>query len=187
MTIQSLRRKRFAPIPFMNVISCRTSMFLFGCGFAAIGLYTAEYQLILGAVPVMIGAACWKQTKRLLRLLDRLPAANQVLLAGIILLASIGYFFVMPADAVFLDKACGLLDSVFKSSGASVNPVVITINIIRAMFILYLAIALIQVFNSMRQDEDWQMAVRAPVLAVLVIVIVDVISTLVVSGSAATC
>jgi hypothetical protein len=186
MTIQRTRRK-LAPIPFLNAINTRASTMLFGSGFAALGLWTQEYQFVLGSIPIMIGAFYWKDTKRLLKALDRIPHATQVLLIGTIALLSIGYFFVMPADAVFLDKACGLLNTVFSSSGATVNPVQITINIIRAMFIIYLAIALIQVFNSMRQDEDWQMAVRAPVLAVLVIVIVDVISTLVVASGGTTC
>ena len=52
------------------------------------------------------------------------------------------------------------------------------------MFIIYLAISLIHVFNLMRQDEDWQMAVRAPVLAVLVIVIVGAISSMITSNTA---
>lgn len=181
MTIQRVRRK-LAPIPFMDVLNSRASMMLFGGGFATLGLMTQEYQFVLGSIPIMIGACCWKDTKRLLKTFDRIPHATQVLLIGLTALLSIGYFFVMPADAVFLDKACGLLDTVFKAGGGSVSPVQITINIIRAMFIIYLAIALIQVFNAMRQDEDWQMAVRAPVLAILVIVIVDVISTLVTTG-----
>ncbi|MCG9890611.1 MAG: hypothetical protein MH252_06020 [Thermosynechococcaceae cyanobacterium MS004] len=171
----------------MDVINTRTSTMLFGSGFAAIGLWTQEYQFVLGSIPVMIGAAFWQDTKRLLKAFDRIPHATQVLLFGTITLLSIIHFFVLPADAAFLSTACGLLNEVFSSSGAAVNPVKITINIIRAMFIIYLAIALIQVFNAMRQDEDWQMAVRAPVLAILVIVIVDVISQLVVEGGAGSC
>jgi uncharacterized membrane protein YidH (DUF202 family) len=183
MNIERYRRKVVAPLPFMRFLSTRTSTMLFGMGFSAIGLYTAEYQFVLGSIPVMLGALFWKDTKRLLRLIDQIPAANQVLITGITLLVSIGYFFVLPADAVFLDRACGLLNTVFSSAGATVNPVQITINIIRAMFLIYMAIALIQTFNSMNRDEDWQVAVRAPVIAVLIIVIVDVISQLVTTDS----
>ncbi|HEY9824222.1 MAG TPA: hypothetical protein V6D19_02155 [Stenomitos sp.] len=185
MTIQRFRRKRLAPLPLMLIFSklnTRTSTALFGSSFAAVGLITHEYQFVLGSTPVIIAAIRWNETKRLLNLFGRIPAASQTLILGTITLLGVCHFFVMPAEAVFLDKACGLLSSVFSSAGASVDPVKITINVIRAMFIIYIAIALIQVFNNLSRDEDWQTAVRAPILAILVIVIVDVISSLVTTG-----
>ena len=58
----------------------------------------------------------------------------------------------------------------------------IVFNAIRALYLLYIAIAFVGVVNAVRQDEDWQTVARTPLLVVVVVTVADVITTLVVDG-----
>ncbi|WP_245602633.1 hypothetical protein [Gloeothece verrucosa] len=54
-------------------------------------------------------------------------------------------------------------NTTFTSSGAAIP---LVFNTLRALYIVYLAVAFIGVFNSVRQDEDWVAAARTPILVV---------------------
>ena len=117
MALTKSRRKRTAPIPlispFLNIISTRVSTFMFGGTFAACGIYAQDYSMLVGSAPILIAALLWKDTKKFLKLFDRVAVPTQVLVSGLIVLFGIFQFFVMPAHALFLDAACNLLDTIY--------------------------------------------------------------------------
>lgn len=47
---------------------------------------------------------------------------------------------------------------------------------LRAIFLLYIAISLIGVVNAVRKDEDWQSVARTPLLVVIAVVVADVLT-----------
>lgn len=53
---------------------------------------------------------------------------------------------------------------------------------IRAVFLLYLVIAFLNVFNSVRQDDDWLQAARTPALVVLFVTAADFLTQFIIDG-----
>jgi hypothetical protein len=105
-----------------------------------------------------------------------------------------------PAYA-FLGRACGVLKKITSSTGlgggsgigdtgASGNVtrlIEATIFIVRGLFLVYLAISAVNVFKLMQRDEDWQTAVRAPLIAVVMVAVVEGISVIVAPNVTETC
>ncbi|OKH14696.1 hypothetical protein FACHB389_35865, partial [Nostoc calcicola FACHB-389] len=56
-------------------------------------------------------------------------------------------------------------------------------NILRALFLLYIAISLVGVINAVRKDEDWQSIARTPLLVVVAVTIADVLTRFVIGDS----
>jgi len=172
--------------------SPRQVLFLVGFGYMVLG-YLSGSCVRLGAGLVLVGLAFfWDIALAGSRYFGCLPKFLQTVFLGG---GTILYFFsvgMMPAQAFFLGKLCGLMSSVVDSMGTTggeeiKNLVKATVNVVRALFILYLAFALIGVFNQMQRDEEWQIAARTPLLAMIIVGIVEGISTLIVSTSVTTC
>ena len=49
-------------------------------------------------------------------------------------------------------------------------------NVLRAVYLLYIAVSLIGVINAVRKDEDWQSIARTPLLVVVAVTIADVLT-----------
>lgn len=81
-----------------------------------------------------------------------------------------------PAQAQFFQNAETFFNSTFTSSGAAIP---IVFNTLRALYIVYLAVAFIGVFNSVRQDEDWVSAARTPILVVITVTLADILTGLI--------
>ena len=86
----------------------------------------------------------------------------------------------MPSQALFFQAAEVYFTTVFGGATAATAAVPLVFGILRVIFVLYLAIALIRVINAFRNDEDWQTAARIPMMVVLCIVLGDLLSTMIV-------
>ncbi|QSJ14451.1 hypothetical protein JYQ62_21310 [Nostoc sp. UHCC 0702] len=96
-------------------------------------------------------------------------------------------YFAAPAQAQFFKKA----EDFFKNNltqGATTNStgtntaVSLIFNVLRGIYLLYIAISLIGVINAVRKDEDWQSVARVPLLVVLAVTIADVLTGFVIGG-----
>lgn len=85
--------------------------------------------------------------------------------------------FAAPANAQFFKNAETFFTDTFSSSGAAIP---IVFNTLRALYIVYLAVAFIGVFNAVRQDEDWVAAARTPILVVITVTLADILTGLIV-------
>jgi hypothetical protein len=102
----------------------------------------------------------------------------------IVILLSIFWldYFSTPAAAQFFGKA----ENFFKNTltqGSQVgagDAVSLVFNVLRALYLLYIAVALIGVINAVRQDEDWQVVARTPLLVVIAVTIADVLTAFVI-------
>jgi energy-coupling factor transporter transmembrane protein EcfT len=94
--------------------------------------------------------------------------------------------FVEPANAQLLFQA----EEFFKEKlfgavgGSGLTLADTTIGVVfacmRALYILYLAVAIIGVVNAVRQDEDWQTAARTPLLIFVCVTAADMLTQFIV-------
>ncbi|MGF2015691.1 MAG: hypothetical protein RMX25_029950, partial [Nostoc sp. DedVER01b] len=96
--------------------------------------------------------------------------------------------FAAPAEAQFFKKAEDFFQNTLtsgSSNGSNTQLAVgLVFNVLRALYLLYIAVALIGVVNAVRKDEDWQNIARTPLLVVVAVTIADVLTGFVIgSGS----
>ncbi|MCS6781915.1 MAG: hypothetical protein NZ482_01860 [Gloeomargarita sp. SKYG98] len=145
-------------------------------------------RMVLGAGMLAAASLFWPAALWIAR---QIPQWLFRAMAGLVTLVYL-LLLAQPAQALFLGRLCGLMLQVVNIPGVGATSQVeallkATVNVVRGLFILYLAIALIGVFNSLRNDEDWQQAARTPILAVIIVGIVEAISFLVVPSGVQTC
>jgi hypothetical protein len=93
----------------------------------------------------------------------------------------------LPAQAQFFGKA----ETFFKNTltqgtannGGSQAAVSLIFNVLRGIFLLYIAISLVGVINAVRKDEDWQSIARTPLLVVVAVTIADVLTGFVIGDT----
>lgn len=85
-----------------------------------------------------------------------------------------------PLFAQFFQVAEDFFNTTFPDAG---DVVPLVFGVIRALFLLYIAVSLVRVIQSARNDDDWQQLARAPMIIVMAVVIGDVLATLVIGGA----
>ena len=103
----------------------------------------------------------------------------QFLAIAIILSAFWLDYFAAPAQAQFFGRAENFFkDTLTQGSSDSGTQAAVSLvfNVLRALYLLYIAVALIGVVNAVRKDEDWQNVARTPLLVVVAVTIADVLT-----------
>ncbi|MBW4631667.1 MAG: hypothetical protein KME30_07125 [Iphinoe sp. HA4291-MV1] len=119
-----------------------------------------------------------------------LPKYWLILLQTLALSAILSFFwidyFTDPAVAQFFGKA----ETFFKNNltqgsqqGGAAAAVSLVFNVLRALYLLYIAVALIGVINAVRKDEDWQVVARTPLLVVIAVTVADVLTSFIVGNN----
>lgn len=146
---------------------------IFVIAIASHGLSLAFY-LLIGCLLSVIIQVCGEQIQ---------CSRQTIVIAQTIVVASVFSFFwldyfSLSADAQFFGKA----ETFFKntltqgSQGDASGAVSLIFNVLRGLYLLYIAVALIGVINAVRQDEDWQVVARTPLLVVIAVTIADVLT-----------
>lgn len=96
-------------------------------------------------------------------------------------------YFAAPAQAQFFRRAEDFFNKTL-TQGASNNnnsqqAVGLIFNVLRAIYLLYIAISLIGVINAVRKDEDWQSVARTPLLVVVAVTVADVLTGFVIGDT----
>ncbi|NWF60870.1 MAG: hypothetical protein HXY43_16825 [Fischerella sp.] len=111
----------------------------------------------------------------------------QILAVAVILSAFWLDYFAAPAQAQFFKKAEDFFTNTLtqgETTGANTQAAVSLIfNVLRALYLLYIAVSLIGVINAVRKDEDWQSVARTPLLVVVAVTIADVLTGFVIGDS----
>lgn len=88
--------------------------------------------------------------------------------------------FIEPAQAQFFQRAedffTNNLTQGTANGGNTSTAVKLVFNVLRAIYLLYIAVALIGVINAVRKDEDWQSVAITPLLVVIAVTVADVIT-----------
>jgi len=154
---------------FLSVISLKSPVLLF-C-------------LLFGSLIAIV----IQQIGQQVNLPQRWRIALQILAPVIILSLFWLDYLATPAQAQFFKRA----EDFFKnnlSQGSTTNAsgtqtaVSLIFNVLRGIYLLYIAVSLIGVINAVRKDEDWQSIARTPLLVVLAVTIADVLTGFVIGS-----
>jgi len=104
----------------------------------------------------------------------------QILIGSVVLCFFWLDYFAAPAYAQFFGKAEDFLQNTLsQGSGNNTNSqpaISLIFNVLRAIYLLYIAVSLIGVINAVRKDEDWQSIARVPLLVVVAVTVADVLT-----------
>ncbi|HIK03317.1 MAG TPA: hypothetical protein IGS40_01160 [Trichormus sp. M33_DOE_039] len=96
-------------------------------------------------------------------------------------------YFAVPAQAQFFGKAENFFKTTLTQGSSNNNnsqaAVSLIFNVLRGIYLLYIAISLIGVINAVRKDEDWQSVARTPLLVVVAVTVADVLTGFVIGDS----
>jgi uncharacterized membrane protein len=108
----------------------------------------------------------------------------QILAAAIVLSLYWLDWFAAPAQAQFFGEAERFfkrnLGGASTAGGGSETAISLIFNVLRAIYLLYIAISLVGVINAVRKDEDGQSIARTPLLVVVAVTIADVLTRFVI-------
>lgn len=176
--VASLRKWLRANLPWVlsagilgAELALQAPLFVIGAGMT--GLTLSIVKAIIRRTP-----ALQRLVKRALNRIGLTDARIPAMTAGI---AGGAWLSVaLPSHALFFAAAETYFQTVFGGATAATAAVPLVFGILRVIFVLYLAIALVRVINAFRNDEDWQTAARIPMMVVLCIVLGDLLSTMIV-------
>lgn len=145
-------------------------------GIGLLDMIVRDPSLLGIAILGMVTAVSYTQFKKI----RRWQLWSQALLLATATLLATAWlnYFQPPAQALFFSAAENFFNEQFNLSSAAIGIVFATL---RALYILYIAVSLIGVVNSVRQDDDWQVAARLPILVVVVVTVADVLTELIVT------
>jgi uncharacterized membrane protein required for colicin V production len=115
-------------------------------------------------------------------------AAGLLLLpiAGLEIVHSLDVLLVPPAHAAFFTAAQNwMVTALAGATGSSNTAQVLGIifNVLRGLFLLYVAYALVQVIKSARDGEDWQATARTPLIVIMSMAVGDLITATLTNGA----
>jgi hypothetical protein len=110
------------------------------------------------------------------------------ILASVIILSLFGLvYFVDPAQAQFFKRAEDFFRNTLTQGSittSNTQPAISLIfNVLRGIYLLYIAISLVGVINAVRKDEDWQSIARVPLLVVVAVTVADVLTGFVIGDT----
>lgn len=93
-------------------------------------------------------------------------------------------FFAEPANAQFFKKAEDFFQNTLTQGSTTTDntrtAISLVFNVLRAIYLLYIAGSLIGIINAVRKDEDWQSVARIPLLVIIAVTIADVLTSFIV-------
>jgi hypothetical protein len=96
-------------------------------------------------------------------------------------------YFAAPAQAQFFKRAEDFFRNTLTQDSATNSgtqaAVSLIFNVLRAIYLLYIAVSLVGVINAVRKDEDWQSIARIPLLVVVAVTVADVLTGFVIGDS----
>lgn len=147
------------------------------------------HQILLGGLMILVAiiVALPKQSQALLTKFDKLQRKYGVNLYAV-LFAVLTVVFVLdfasaPANAQFFNNAQTWMNNSFGTAAG--NPqttqvINLFFNVLRGLFLLYVGVALVQIVQAARNDEDWKTLARTPLIIVLAVFVGDLVTGLLV-------
>ena len=154
--------------------------------FLTINLNLHVYPLLLCALISTLVAVIIGQIGRQTRLPKQSIVLLQILVVTFVITGFCWGHLAEPAQAQFFRKAEDFfrynLTQGLEGGTGTIAAVSLVFNVLRAIYLLYIAVSLIGVVNSIRKDEDWQTVVRTPLLVVVAVTIADVLTGFIVGS-----
>jgi hypothetical protein len=88
-----------------------------------------------------------------------------------------------PSHAILLTDAQTFFTDQLTTTGTASQTTAVNMifNVARGLYIFYLIIAILNAWNSARQDEDWVPVIKVPVMSLLAIFGLDVMTNLIIT------
>jgi hypothetical protein len=158
----------------------KSVLFLLACAVFLVVITFNSPTLLFCLIIAGFVTAAIQQIGQQMRLPKQWVVICQVLAVGLILSSFWLDYFADPAFAQFFGKA----ETFFKNSlsqgsteSNNATPAISLIfNVLRALYLLYIAISLVGVINAVRKDDDWQVIARTPLMVVIAVTIADVLT-----------
>ncbi|MBV6625110.1 MAG: hypothetical protein KI793_19655 [Rivularia sp. (in: Bacteria)] len=106
----------------------------------------------------------------------KITSSALTVLSGFLLLDALS----TPVQAQFFQNAETWMSGQF--AGAD-EAIVLSFNVLRGLFILYLGISLVKVIQAARNDEDWQNLARTPMIILIAVTVGDILTNLIIGGA----
>jgi hypothetical protein len=103
------------------------------------------------------------------------------LLSGVVLALS----FVEPSHAQFFQNAQTFVKKNFQNSGNVASVVDLVMNTLRLLFVMYVLFGIVQVFQAVRQGEEWKDLAKTPFFVVLAGTLGDILVGAITGSTAA--
>jgi hypothetical protein len=161
-----------------NVLQCRvmSAIYMIGSLVCLFGGYTfLAFSLLLCCLysnPILL----WKAQKQYRSVLHHF-GLNTVMLTGVLLglLGGVvmGMAFTGSAHAQFFNNAQNFANNIFKTPGQAtaaqtgLDMVSLVMNTLRLLFVMYMLFGIVQVFQAVRQGEEWKDLARTPFFVLL--------------------
>lgn len=156
-------------------------------------IVAAREASFIGFLLAMTGTAILARQKEAVKLFSSVQRWGRKyrLNVALLVLSLVGIVFFLdyaaaPAQAQFFNQTEGWLRNSFPttSGGGTTDIYKLVFNTLRAIFVLYLAVSLVRVIASARNDEDWQTLARTPLIILITVTLGDILAGLI-TGSGA--
>lgn len=146
------------------------------------------HNIMMGGLIIATAVAVifQKEFTSLLSLVDKKQRKYKVNFYAI-LFCLLGFVFLLdfasaPAQAQFFNNAENWLTQNFPNATGNLQTVATiqtVFDIVRALFLLYVAIAIVNIIQAVRRDEDWATPARTPFIMVVAVFAADVLTALI--------
>ncbi len=176
-------RKDLQEMDFLKIFSFAFFAWLVICSFSE-GIHLRALCGLLGiglVFPLQLKMA-WFQFASYCK--SRGWNANRILgfLLGVISATVVFALFIDPAHAQFFNQTeAWLRRSIPGMQNNQLIPLIF--NVLRAIFVIYIGINLVNVIQKMQQQEDWQTLARTPLIIVVAVMMGDVLAGMVTGGA----
>lgn len=163
---------------------------LLGAATVILSIEISIHRLIFSGLVLLtaLAIAFPKQSNAVLTKFDTLQRKLGIKLYGLAFTLLCTIFLLdlttAPAQAQFLNNAQQWMQGAFPNIDATI--VELVFNVLRALFLLYLAISLVRIINAARQDEDWQQLARTPLIILITVVMGDILTGFIVGTGGGT-
>jgi hypothetical protein len=180
ITSHKKRLNRIDRSPSVNQLSWIASFLLVMSAITHLSLFVFLKILLVFSAAIALGGEINRKKAQKPRFRWKSPVIpSQVLIFIAVFLVWWLDIFSGAAMAQFFQGGEDWMSQQFPEAG-EVVPLVF--NVLRGIFLIYLAIALVRVINAVRQDEDWQTLARQPLIILIAVTLGDVLTNLIVGG-----
>ena len=181
---QSLVAHLFQVPPVSILLGVATLSLLIDASFKGILFSTFLVAMAISAIGATSTRLTFNQLARWSRK-TRLRQFAMTSLPSLILLVAyiLTDLTLAPAQAQFLQNAETFISGLLSNSNVPATIVPLIFGVLRAIFVIYIAIAVIRVIVAARNDDDWTTLARTPLIIVMAIVIGDLMANLVIGGA----
>ncbi len=167
-------------IEWLVIASLVALIFNLSLSISTFSIWTLTFWFLLISVVLIYSQDWGVEGKKIENFLSKYGIWPLVYLASF--LCFLLEYTITPGWAQFYNNAEQWMTSKFNTAGnANITTAIsLVFSVLRGLFLIYLAIAIIRIVQSARQDEDWQTLAKTPLIITSAVVVGDALVTLII-------